>query len=140
MRILAIDYGTKRTGLAVTDPLQIVAGALATVPTHTVVDFILDYIKREKVETVVVGEPRQLNGEPSRSMEGVNRLVNRLRKVLPENVNIVMHDERFTSTLAHQAMIDGGMKKKDRRDKARVDSIAATIILNSYLDSLKTSL
>lgn len=133
-RILGIDYGRKRTGVAVTDPLQIVAGALGTVPTHTLEQFITDYVAREVVELIVVGQPLQLNGEPSESMRYITPFVNRLRKILPD-IPVVMYDERFTSTIAHQAMIDGGMKKSDRRDKARVDSIAATIILNDYLSS-----
>ncbi|MBR5727565.1 MAG: Holliday junction resolvase RuvX [Muribaculaceae bacterium] len=137
-RILGIDYGRKRTGVAVTDPLQIVAGALGTVPTHTLEQFITDYVAREEVELIVVGQPLQLNGEPSESMRYITPFVNRLRKILP-NIPVVMYDERFTSTIAHQAMIDGGMKKSDRRDKARVDSIAATIILNDYLMSRKNS-
>ena len=134
-RILGIDYGRKRTGVAVTDPLKIVAGNLATVPTHTLMQFIKDYIAREQVERIVIGQPTQLNGEPSESMRYITPVVNRLRKELPE-MPVVMYDERFTSTIAHQAMIDGGMKKSDRRDKSRVDSIAATIILNDYLQSI----
>lgn len=133
-RILGIDYGRKRTGVAVTDPLQIVAGNLATVPTHTLMQFIKDYIEREQVERIVVGQPMQLNGEPSESMRYITPFVNRLRAELPD-MPIVMYDERFTSSIAHQAMIDGGMKKSDRRDKSRVDAIAATIILNDYLQS-----
>ena len=133
-RILAIDYGRKRTGIAVTDPLQIIAGNLATVPTHTLMQFIKDYMAQESVERIVVGKPTQLNGEPSESMKYITPFVNRLHKELPD-VPVVMYDERFTSTIAHQAMIDGGMKKSDRRDKSRVDAIAATIILNDYLQS-----
>ena len=133
-RILGIDYGRKRTGVAVTDPLQIVAGAIGTLPTHTVLQFIKDYVANEAVELIVVGQPTQLNGEPSESMRYITPFVNTLRKQLP-HVPVVMYDERFTSTIAHQAMIDGGMKKSDRRDKGRVDSIAATIILNDYLTS-----
>ena len=133
-RILGIDYGRKRTGVAVTDTLQIVAGALGTVPTHTLEKFITDYVAREEVELIVVGQPLQLNGEPSESMRYITPFVNRLRNELPD-MPIVMYDERFTSTIAHQAMIDGGMKKSDRRDKTRVDAIAATIILNDYLQS-----
>lgn len=133
-RIMAIDYGRKRTGVAVTDPLQIVAGNLATVPTHTLMQFIKDYIARETVDRIVIGQPTQLNGEPSESMRYIEPFVKRLGKELPD-VPVVMYDERFTSTIAHQAMIDGGMKKSDRRDKSRVDAIAATIILNDYLQS-----
>ena len=137
-RILRIDYGRKRTGLAVTDPLQIVAGSLGTVPTHTLEQFLLDYVAREPVERIVIGLPTQLDGQPSESMRYITPFVNRLKKVLPD-MPIVMYDERFTSTIAHQAMIDGGMKKSDRRDKARVDAIAATIILNDYLSSIHHS-
>lgn len=133
-RIMGIDYGRKRTGVAVTDPLQIIAGNLATVPTHALMQFIKDYIAREAVECIVVGQPSQLNGQPSESMRYITPFVNRLKAELP-GVPVVMYDERFTSTIAHQAMIDGGMKKSDRRDKARVDAIAATIILNDYLQS-----
>ncbi len=133
-RIMGIDYGRKRTGVAVTDPLQIVANNLATVPTHTLMQFIKDYMAREQVERIIIGQPTQLKGEPSESMKYITPFVNRLRKELPD-MPIVMYDERFTSTIAHQAMIDGGMKKTDRRDKARVDAIAATIILNDYLQS-----
>ena len=133
-RILGIDYGRKRTGLAVTDPLQFVAGNLATVPTHELLQFIKDYIAREQVERIVIGLPTQLNGQPSESMKYITPFVNRLHKELPD-MPVVMYDERFTSTIAHQAMIDGGMKKSDRRDKSRVDAIAATIILNDYLQS-----
>ena len=133
-RSLGIDYGRKRTGIAVTDPLKIVAGILTTVPTHTLLQFIKDYIAAEPVELIVVGQPTQLNGEPSESMRYITPFVNRLHRELPD-VPVVMYDERFTSTIAHQAMIDGGMKKSDRRDKARVDAIAATIILNDYLQS-----
>jgi putative Holliday junction resolvase len=133
-RIMGIDYGRKRSGVAVTDPLKIVAGNLATVPTHTLMQFIKDYIAREPVERIVVGQPTQLNGQPSESMRYITPFVKRLGKELPE-MPIVMYDERFTSTIAHQAMIQGGMKKSDRRDKSRVDAIAATIILNDYLQS-----
>ena len=132
---MGIDYGRKRTGVAVTDPLKIIAGNLATVPTHTLMQFIKDYLSREQVERIVIGQPTQLNGEPSESMKYITPFVNRLRKELPD-MPVVMYDERFTSTIAHQAMIDGGMKKSDRRDKNRVDAIAATIILNDYLQSI----
>ena len=133
-RILGIDYGRKRSGVAVTDPMQIVAGNLATVPTHTLLQFIKDYMARETVDRIVIGQPTQLTGEPSESMRYITPFVNRLRKELPD-MPIVLYDERFTCTIAHPALIDGGMKKSDRRDKARVDAIAATIILNDYLQS-----
>ena len=135
-RILAIDYGKKRTGLAVTDVLQLIANGLTTVPTHTLMDFILDYVKREPVERIVVGFPMQMNNQPSENMVRIEPFVNRLRKVLPD-IPVEYVDERFTSVLAHQAMLDGGMKKKDRQRKELVDEISATIILQSYMDSRK---
>ena len=131
---MGIDYGRKRCGVAVTDPLRIVASALATVPTHTLMDFITGYLANEQVDGIVVGEPRQLNGQPSESMRYITPFIAKLRKAFPE-MTIEMFDERFTSTMAHRAMIDGGMKKSDRRDKARVDTIDASIILNDYLQS-----
>ena len=138
-RILAIDYGKKRTGLAVTDVLQIIANGLTTVPTHTLMDFIFDYVKREPVERIVVGLPKQMNNQPSENMVRIEPFVNRLRKVLP-NIPVEYVDERFTSVLAHQAMLDGGLKKKDRQRKELVDEISATIILQSYMDSRKFKL
>ena len=135
-RILAIDYGKKRTGLAVTDVLQLIANGLTTVPTTTLMDFILDYVKREPVERIVVGLPKQMNNEPSENMARITPFVNRLRKVLPD-IPVEYVDERFTSVLAHQAMLDGGLKKKDRQRKELVDEISATIILQSYMDSRK---
>lgn len=133
-RIIGIDFGRKRTGIAVTDPLKIVANGLTTVPSHTVVDFLVKYIEKDNVEKIVVGLPKQLNGQPSESMQYITPFLNRLKKVLPQ-IPVVMYDERFTSTLAHKAMLDGGMKKKDRQNKEIVDTIAATIILNDYLQS-----
>ncbi len=133
-RILAIDYGRKRCGIAVTDPLKIIANGLETVATHKLMDFLNEYMRREQVELIVIGQPTQLNGEPSESMKYITPFLNRLKKEFPE-MPIEMVDERFTSSIAHQAMIDGGMKKSDRRDKARVDTIAASIILNDYLQS-----
>ncbi len=133
-RILAIDYGRKRTGVAVTDPLKIIANALGTYPTHPLMDLLKDYTQRVEVETILIGLPKQLNGEPSESMRYITPFVNRMKKEMPQ-MPVVMYDERFTSTIAHKAMIDGGMKKSDRRDKAKVDAIAATIILTDYLQS-----
>ncbi len=133
-RVLAIDYGRKRTGLAVTDILQIVANSLETVPTHTLMQYLKDYVKKETVDTIVVGLPKQMNGQESESMKYIKPFVARLAKELP-NIPVVMYDERFTSSIAQRAMIDGGMKKSDRREKGRVDSIAAAIILNDYLQS-----
>ena len=136
-RILSIDYGRKRTGLAVTDPLQIIAGGLATVSTSELFDWLQDYLQREQVELIVIGEPRQPNGQPSENLPRVQQFVNRWRKAHPE-VPIDYYDERFTSVLAHQAMLDGGLRKKARQDKALVDEISATIILEDYLRSRKT--
>ena len=133
-RILSIDYGKKRTGLAVTDPLQIIANGLATVSTSTLFDWLKDYTGREKVERIVIGEPRQTNGQPSENLARVQQFVNRWRKAVPQ-IPIEYFDERFTSVLAHQAMLDGGLKKKDRQNKALVDEISATIILEDYLRS-----
>lgn len=131
-RILAIDYGKKRTGLAVTDPLQIIAGGLATVSTSELFDYLKKYIQSEPVERIVIGEPLQPNGKPSENLQRAKAFVNRWRKAVPE-IPIEFYDERFTSVLAHQAMIDGGLKKKARADKALVDEISATIILQDYM-------
>ena len=133
-RILSIDYGKKRTGIAVTDPLQIIAGGLATVSTSELFDWLKAYLAKEQVERIVIGEPRQPNGQPSENLQRVQQFVNRWRKAVP-NVPIEYFDERFTSVLAHQAMIDGGLKKKARQDKGLVDEISATIILEDYLRS-----
>ncbi len=131
-RILSIDYGQKRTGLAVTDPLQIIAGGLATVSTSGLFDWLKDYLSKESVERIIIGEPKQTNGQPSENLARVQQFVNRWKKAFPE-VPIEYYDERFTSVLAHQAMIDGGLKKKARQDKGLVDEISATIILEDYL-------
>lgn len=135
-RILSIDYGRKRTGLAVTDPLQIIAGGLATVATSELFEWLQAYIAREPVERIVIGEPRQPNGEPSENLARVQQFVNRWRKAVPE-VPIQYYDERFTSVLAHQAMLDGGLKKKARQNKGLVDEISATIILEDFMRSKK---
>ena len=135
-RILSIDYGKKRTGIAVTDPLQIIAGGLATVSTSELFDWLKTYLSKEQVERIVIGEPRQPNGQPSENLVRVQQFVNRWRKAMPD-VPIEFFDERFTSVLAHQAMLDGGLKKKARQDKALVDEISATIILEDYLRSKK---
>lgn len=136
MRILSIDYGKKRTGLAVTDPLQIIAGGLATVATAELFQYLNDYIACEPVERIVIGEPRQPNGQPSENLQRVQRFVNRWKKARPD-VPIEFFDERFTSVLAHQAMLDGGLKKKARQNKALVDEISATIILQDYMRARK---
>ena len=131
-RILAIDYGKKRTGLAVTDPLKIIANGLATVSTAGLIDYLKDYIAKEQVECIVIGRPLQLNGSPSENLSRVEQFVNRWRKVMPE-VPIDYFDERFTSSLAHQVILDSGVKKKVRREnKGLVDEISATIILQDY--------
>lgn len=133
-RILAIDYGRKRTGIAVTDVLQIIANGLTTVPTSQLMEFVLDYVKKEPVERIVVGHPKQMNNQESENMRNIVPFVNQLRKKLP-HVPVEWVDERFTSVLAHQTMLDGGLKKKARQNKALVDEISATIILQSYLES-----
>ena len=135
-RILSIDYGRKRTGLAVSDPLQIIAGGLATVATSELFEWLQAYIAREPVERIVIGEPRQPNGEPSENLARVQQFVNRWRKAVP-NIPIEYYDERFTSVLAHQAMLDGGLRKKARQNKGLVDEISATIILEDYMRSRK---
>ena len=135
-RILAIDFGRKRTGIAVTDTLQIIANGLTTVPTSELMKFILDYISKEEVERIVVGHPKTMNNEDSDNMKSIIPFVNQLKKKLP-NMPIEYFDERFTSVLAHKAMLDGGLKKKSRQNKALVDEISATIILQSYIESKK---
>jgi putative Holliday junction resolvase len=135
-RILSIDYGKKRTGLAVSDPLQLIAGGLTTVATHDLYDFLQQYVAREQVERIVIGEPRQPNGQPSENLARVQQFVNRWRKQMP-HIPIEYYDERFTSVLAHQAMLDGGLRKKARQDKGLVDEISATIILQDYMRSKK---
>ena len=135
-RILAIDYGRKRTGIAVTDPMQIIANGLTTVSTHQLMDFLLNYIKQEPVERIIIGHPKQMNNEDSENMKNIIPFMNRLKKLLPD-MPVELVDERFTSVLAHQAMLAGGLKKKDRQNKALVDEISATIILQSYLESTK---
>jgi putative Holliday junction resolvase len=136
MRILSIDYGKKRTGIAVTDPMQIIANGLETVETKDLEAFLKAYMEKEEVETIVVGYPRQLDGEDSENMKRITPFVNRLRKLYPEK-KIEMYDERFTSVLAHKAMLASGIGKKARQDKALVDKISATIILQEYLECKK---
>ncbi|MGM9800566.1 MAG: Holliday junction resolvase RuvX [Muribaculaceae bacterium] len=133
-RLLSIDYGRKRCGIAVTDVLKIVATGLTTVATAKLVEFIKQYVEKEDVERIVVGLPTTMRGEQSESMKYITPGINRLRKELP-GIEIVFFDERFTSVLAHKSMLASGMKKTDRQDKAIVDEISATIILNDYLQS-----
>ena len=133
-RILAIDYGRKRTGLAVTDALRITANPLLTIETNQLIHWLTDYFAHEQVDEVVIGHPTQMNGEDSESMNYIRPFMGVFKKTFPDKP-ITMFDERFTSVLAHRAMIDGGMKKKDRQNKAVVDKIAACIILEDYLES-----
>lgn len=138
-RLLSIDYGKKRTGIAVSDPLQIIANGLTTVESSKLFEFLEDYLKKEEVESIIVGLPKQMSGQPSENMKRIEPFVNRLKKLYP-NINIEYFDERFTSKLAHQAMIDGGLKKQDRRNKELVDEISATIILQGYMESRRLRL
>ena len=131
-RILAIDYGQKRTGLAVTDNLQMIANGLATVETKDLEKFIADYVEKEEVSTIVMGKPTQMNGEDSENMKRIEPFFNRLRKLYPDK-KIVYYDERFTSVLAHQTMLQSGIGKKARQNKGLVDKISATIILEDYM-------
>lgn len=133
-RILSVDYGKKRTGLAVTDPLQLIAGGLATVATSQLMEWLHNYLAHEEVELIVVGEPKQPNGQPSENLPRVMAFVKRLEREFPM-IPVKLYDERFTSVMAHQAMIDGGLRRKARQDKALVDEISATIILQSYMES-----
>jgi putative Holliday junction resolvase len=136
-RILSIDYGKVRTGLAVTDPLQLIATGLTTVETKTLFDYVSDYVAREHVERIVIGKPTQPNGQPSENFARVENFVNRWHNAHPD-VPIEYYDERFTSVLAHRAMIVGGVKKKTRREnKGLVDEVSATIILQDYMNSRK---
>jgi putative Holliday junction resolvase len=131
-RILAIDYGTKRTGIAVTDELQIIASGLTTVATTNLIPFLKDYILAEQVELFVIGEPKQMNNEASESEKYIQEFIEKLTKAIP-SIPIVRVDERFTSKMAVQTMIDSGLKKNQRMNKSLVDEISATLILQSYL-------
>ena len=135
-RIIAIDYGTRRTGLAVTDPLRIIAGALATVETKQLEKYLADYFSKNDVDTIVLGKPTQMNGQPSETMRYIEPLAGRLRHTYPDK-KVVLYDERFTSVLAHRTMLESGIGKQACRDKALVDRISATIILQSYMDSVQ---
>lgn len=132
-RILAIDYGRKRVGIAVTDPLQIIANGLTTVHSKDIWDFLSDYFKKEDVECIVIGYPKQMNNEASDAVRYINPFIKRLTKLYPE-MPVKLVDERFTSKIAHQTMIDAGLRKKARQNKELVDTISATIILQSYLE------
>ncbi len=138
-RILSIDYGRKRVGIAVSDPMQIIANRLTTVPTHTIWDFLKEYFEKEQVETVVVGYPKQMNNEASEAVRYINPFLKKFQKVYPD-IQLELFDERFTSKMAFQTMIDGGLKKQKRQDKAMVDSISATIILQNFLEQKRNLL
>ena len=135
-RILAIDYGKKRAGLAVTDPLQMIANGLTTIHPKDLMEFLADYFQKENVEAIVVGYPKQMNNQDSEAVEFIKPFLKKLRKQFP-NIPVEIEDERFTSKMAQQTMIDGGMKKKQRQNKKNVDRISATIILQSYLERKK---
>lgn len=135
---MAIDYGRKRSGLAVTDPLQLIAGRLATVPSNDLVGYISEYMAQETVDMLVVGLPKQTNNEASENMKYVEAFVTRLKRSIP-GIPVQYYDERFTSVLAQKAMIEGGLKKKKRQNKALIDQISAVIILQSYLESRRTT-
>jgi len=135
-RILSIDYGNKRVGLAVTDPLKIIATRLTTVSTNDIWDYLADYFKREEVELVLVGYPKQLNNEPSEAIRYINPFLKKFQLVYVD-MPLKLMDERFTSKMAFQTMIDAGVKKKDRQNKATIDGVSATIILQSYLEEQK---
>lgn len=133
-RILGIDYGTKRTGIAVTDPLQIIASGLTTVPTHELFDFIANYLKEEEVEAIVVGEPMHPDGNPAQIAGHVRGFVTKLRKQYP-TIQVFMQDERYTSLEAKQVILQSGVNRKKRQDKALVDKVAAALILEDYLNN-----
>lgn len=135
-RIVAIDYGKKRTGLAASDPLQLIAGGLATVDSRDAIDYLRRYVAREEVALFILGEPRQMNYQPSENMPRVEQFRRQLQQAFPA-IDIRMVDERFTSTLAHRAMLEGGLRKSRRRDKALVDELSATILLQTYLETIR---
>lgn len=135
-RILSIDYGQKRTGIAVTDEMQIIASGLTTIPTHTLIDFLKDYFAKEKVEAVLIGEPKQMNGLPSESASVINGFVTHFSNIFPD-MKVIRVDERFTSKMAFQTMIDSGLSKKQRQNKSLIDEISATILLQDYLSAKK---
>ena len=132
-RLLSIDYGKKRTGIAVSDPLQLIANGLTTVETSRLFEFLADYLQREEVACIIVGLPKQMNNQPSENMKRIEPFVNRLKKLYP-HIPVEYYDERFTSKMAHQTMIDAGLKKKDRQNKELVDEISATILLQGYME------
>jgi len=135
-RIVALDYGKKRTGIAVSDPLKLIANGLTALPSKEILVFLKQYTKENQVELFILGDPRQMNYQPSENRERVLRFRGDLQRSFP-NITIQMVDERFTSSMAHQAMIQGGLKKKDRQNKALVDKLSATILLQSFLETNK---
>ncbi len=135
-RVLCIDYGRRRCGIAVTDELRITATPLTTINASDVVNFVLDYVANNRVDLVLIGKPVTLRGEPSESWTYIEPFSRTLRKRLPTSVDIQFYDERFTSSIAHKAMLDGGLRKKARQDKPTVDRMAATIILTDFLQSI----
>lgn len=135
-RVLSIDYGRKRVGLAVTDPLKIIATRLTTVPTNDIWTYLADYFAREEVELVLVGYPMQLNNEPSEAIRYINPFLKKFQQIY-KDMPVQQMDERFTSKMAFQTMIDAGVKKKDRQNKETIDGVSATIILQSYLEEQK---
>ena len=132
-RIIGIDYGRKRIGVAVSDPLRIFASALDTVPSAKIIEYLKNYSQNETIERIVIGYPLNMNGAPSEAARDIDAFLPLLKKKFPE-IPVTLEDERFTSVLAHRAMIEGGMKKSDRRDKNSVDKVSAAIILQTYLD------
>ena len=137
-RIIAIDPGTKRVGIAVTDPTRTIATGLDTIHPNDLVDFLRKYMQAEQVDSIVVGEPKRLNNEPAQAAKGADELTAKLTKAFP-SMHIVRMDERFTSKLAFNAMLEGGLKKKDRADKALVDKMSATLLLQSYMEQLNAA-
>jgi len=135
-RILSIDYGRKRTGIAVTDPLQLIAGGLATVTTSELFEYLKQYVQREKVERIIIGRPIRPNGQPSENLQWVEQFVNRWHKSVPQ-IPIEYYDERFTSVIAHRIILSSGLKRKERQNKALVDAISATIILEDRMAARK---
>jgi putative Holliday junction resolvase len=133
-RVLAIDYGAKRSGIAVTDPLRMIASPHTTVPTHELMKYLKDYFQKEEVSEVVFGMPKQLDGSDTNATSLVNAAINRFKKLFP-NMLLFLHDERFTSKMALDAMIVGGTSKKTRRNKGNIDKVSAAIILQSYLEA-----
>ena len=132
-RILSIDYGIKRTGIAITDEMQIIASGLTTIPSETLITFLKDYFSKEKVEQVIIGEPKQMDGTPSQSAEIIEKFIKTFKMTFPD-MPLDRVDERFTSKMAFQTIIDSGLKKKQRQNKALIDEIAATIMLQDYMN------